>query len=93
MERSIKILRLDKASLLKTNNIIEKGFFVDSKKSFALQLSDLVAYYIRKNEEFKLGFRVSDLDKQVFPMIEKLVVPGEFNRTKDIFNWVKQTWI
>jgi hypothetical protein len=93
VERSIRMLRLDKTSLLQTSNIVEKGFFVDSKKSYALQLSDLVAYYIRKYEEYKLGFRVSDLDKQVFPIVEKLVVPGEFTRTKDIFNWVKQTWV
>jgi hypothetical protein len=92
-ERSIRILRLDKASVLKTTNIIEKGFFVDSKKCFALQLSDLVIYYVRKYEEDKLGLRVSDIDKQTFPSIGKIIVPGEFSRQKDIFDWVKQTWV
>ncbi len=53
VERSLHMLRLDKTSQLSTSNIIEKGFFVDSKKSFALQLGDLTAYYIRKYEENK----------------------------------------
>jgi len=92
-ERSIRILRLDKASVLKTNNIVEKGFFVDSKKSFALQFPDLVTYYVRKYEENKLGLRVSDIDKQAFPFIEKLIIPGGYTRQKDIFDWVKQTWM
>jgi hypothetical protein len=49
-ERSLRTLRLDSRSILKTTNIIEKGFFIDSSKSFALQLVDLAAYYIRKYE-------------------------------------------
>jgi hypothetical protein len=92
-ERSIRILRLDKASVLKTTNIVEKGFFVDSKKCYVLQFSDLVTYYVRKYEEDKLGLRVSDIDKQAFPYIVKMIVPGEYTRQKDIFDWVKQTWV
>jgi len=56
-ERSLRTLRLDSTSVLKTSNIIEKGFFIDSSKSFALQLVDLAAYYIRKYEENELGLR------------------------------------
>jgi len=68
-------------------------FFVDSKKSYALQLSDLVAYYVRKYEEDKLGIKVGIVDKQVFPFIEKLIVPTTNTKQNDIFNWVKQSWI
>jgi hypothetical protein len=41
VERSLRTLRLDSTSILKTTNIVEKGFFVDSSKSFALQLVDI----------------------------------------------------
>lgn len=92
VERSIKILRLDKTSSLKTQNILEKGFFVDSKKSFALQLSDLVAYYARKSEEAKLGLRVSSVDQQAFRFIEKLSVPIRHRFEVDILGWIKTTF-
>ena len=71
-EKTLKTLRLDPNSLLKTTNLIEKGFFVDSKKSFALQLVDIAAYYIRKYEEYKLKMKVGEIDKQTFDKIKKL---------------------
>jgi hypothetical protein len=74
-ERSLRTLRLDSESILKTTNIIEKGFFIDSSKSFALQLLDIVAYYIRKYEENELGLRVSDIDKQTFDKIKIAAAP------------------
>ncbi|HIJ71428.1 MAG TPA: DUF3800 domain-containing protein [Planctomycetes bacterium] len=33
VERTLRTLRLDPSSILKTTNLIEKGFFVDSKKA------------------------------------------------------------
>ncbi|MBN1796458.1 MAG: DUF3800 domain-containing protein [Sedimentisphaerales bacterium] len=91
-ERSLKTLRLDRASILKTERIIEKGFFVDSQKSFALQLVDIAAYYIRKYEEYKLGFRVSKYDAQTFEIVEKLTTTGTGSRTSDVLEWVKNNW-
>lgn len=88
-ERSLRTLRLDSASILKTTNIVEKGFFIDSSKSFALQLVDLAAYYIRKYEENKLELRVSDFDKQTFGKIEKLTSTGVGSDIGDILEWVK----
>lgn len=92
-EHSLRTLRLDSKSILKTTNIIEKGFFIDSSKSFALQLTDLAAYYIRKYEENKLGFRVSDIDKQTFSKIEKLVSTGIGSSIDDILTWVEEHYI
>jgi len=93
VERSIKLLRLDKTSLLKTSKIIEKGFFVDSKKSFGIQLIDILAYYIRKYEENKLNIKISEYDKEVFPIIESLNLINENTNIKDVFDWIKQNYI
>ena len=92
-ERSLRTLRLDSASILKTTNIIEKGFFIDSSKSFGLQLADLAAYYIRKYEENELGFRVSEVDKQAFGKIEKLISTGVGSNIVDVLTWVKNHYI
>lgn len=92
-ERSLRTLRLDSKSILKTTNIIEKGFFIDSSKSFALQLVDIAAYYIRKYEENELGLRVSDIDKQTFGKIKELVSTGVGSSVVDILEWVKKHYI
>lgn len=92
-ERSLRTLRLDSTSVLKTTNIIEKGFFIDSSKSFALQLVDLAAYYVRKYEEDKLKLRVSNFDKQTFDKIEKLISTGVGSNVGDILEWVKNNCI
>lgn len=92
-ERSLRTLRLDATSILKTSNIIEKGFFIDSSKSFALQLVDLAAYYIRKYEESKLGLRVSPVDKQTFFRIKDLVSMGVGSSVVDVLEWVKEHYI
>jgi hypothetical protein len=92
-ERSLRTLRLDSTSILRTSNIIEKGFFIDSSKSFALQLTDLAAYYIRKYEEDKLGFRISLVDRQVLSRIEKLISTGVGSSIVDIIAWVKNHYL
>ena len=89
VERSLRTLRLDSTSILKTTNIVEKGFFVDSSKSFALQLVDIAAYHIRKYEEGKLGFRVNPLDAQTFDDLEKLISTGVGSDIIDVVEWVK----
>lgn len=92
-EKSLKSLRLDQRFQLSNNKLIEKGFFVDSTKSIPLQLTDLVAYYIRKYEEHKSGKPVSEIDQGCFPQIEKLAkmggMPAEFT---DIMKWAKENW-
>lgn len=92
-ERSLHTLRLDSKSILKTSNIVEKGFFIDSSKSFGLQLVDFAAYYIRKYEEDAIGHRVSDIDKQVFQQIRDLVSTGVGSRMVDVLEWVKDHYV
>jgi hypothetical protein len=89
VERSLRTLRLDSASNLKTTNIVEKGFFVDSAKSFAVQMIDLAAYYIRKYEESRLKLPVSDFDRQTFDKIKQLVSTGLGSRMEEILEWVR----
>ncbi len=93
VERSLLTLRLDPKSIVKTSNIIEKGFFIDSSKSFPLQIVDLVAYYIRKYEENKLGLRVSEIDKQTFVKIKKIISTGIGSSVVDILEWIKSYYI
>ncbi len=92
-ERSLQTLRLNSTSIVKTSTIIEKGFFIDSSKSYALQLVDLAAYYIRKYEENKLGLRVSEIDKQTFGKIKELVSMGIGSKLIDILEWIKSQYI
>jgi hypothetical protein len=92
-ELSLRTLRLDDNSALKTRNLIEKGFFSDSSKSFGLQLVDLAAYYIRKYEENKLGLKVSNYDKQTFGAIEKIVSSGVGSRVVDVIEWVRDKYV
>jgi hypothetical protein len=89
VERSLRTLRLDSTSALKTTNIVEKGFFVDSSKSFALQLVDIVAYHIRKYEESKLGLRTNPMDAQVFDTLKTLVSTGRGSDFVDVLEWVR----
>lgn len=93
VERSLRTLRMDPNSLLKTSRIIEKGFFVDSSKCFAIQLTDLAAHYIRKREEDKLGFQVSLFDKQTFDKIATMTSTGVGSIIQDVLEWVKSNFI
>src|SRR4051794_2853837 len=54
IEKSIKVLRAVTGTL-RLGQIVEKGFFIDSKKSRVLQLCDLCALSARKKEEGKMG--------------------------------------
>lgn len=90
IENSLKTLRLDLGSTLKTKRLIEKGFFVDSSKSYPIQLIDFILYYIRKYEEFKIGKKVSSIHQQVFPMVEKITESLDRHKYgRDILDWIK----
>jgi hypothetical protein len=89
VERSLRTLRLDSTSVLKTSNIVEKGFFVDSSKSFAVQLVDMAAYHIRKYEESKLGLRTNPIDARTFDGLKKLVSTGRGSDPIDVLQWVR----
>ncbi|HOI90035.1 MAG TPA: DUF3800 domain-containing protein [Candidatus Rifleibacterium sp.] len=94
VEKAIRSLRLDLRFMLSNNKLIEKGFFVDSKKSIPIQLTDLLAYYIRKYEEHKLGKTVSKIDQDCFSALEGIAqmnakIPAEFN---ELLKWAEENW-
>ncbi len=94
VEKAIRSLRLDLRFMLSNNKLIEKGFFVDSKKSIPIQLTDLLAYYIRKYEEHKFGKTVSKTDQDCFSALEGIAqmgtkVPAEFN---ELLKWAEENW-
>jgi hypothetical protein len=88
VERSVRLLRADPGSL-KLNRIIEKGFFVDSRKSIVLQLADLCCYQARKLEEAKLGLPAKSVDAEGVAKLSRIVQhgPESFN---DVLRWISQ---
>ncbi len=89
IEQSLRALRLPEKGGLHVEHIIEKGFFINSLKSFPLQLIDLILYYIRKYEEAKIGKKVSDIHRQVFPYIERLTENlDQHDKGLDIIDWI-----
>lgn len=87
VEKSIRILRRDN-SKLRLGQIIEKGFFIDSRTSLPLQLCDLCTYAARRREEKVAGATVKPLDQQCIPWIEPLVHRGNESLT-DVLAWLE----
>ena len=87
VEKSIRILRSD-TSKLRLGQIIEKGFFIDSRTSLPLQLCDLCTYAARRREEKVAGFTVKPLDQQCIPWIEPLVHRGNESLV-DVLAWLE----
>lgn len=88
VEKSIKMLRGD-SSELKLDRIIEKGFFIDSRKSLALQLCDLCAYSMRKKEERALGLAPKTVDESGIKLVDQITHIGE-EPWHDVLEWIKK---
>jgi Protein of unknown function (DUF3800) len=88
IERFQKLLRLT-PGLLHLDRIIEKGFFIDSRKSRLLQLSDLCTLYARKNEERKLGLPAKSIDDQGIALIDPLIHRGQ-ESLPDVIQWLQE---
>lgn len=88
IDKSLWTLRLDGESSLRTERIVEKGFSIESHLSVPLQLADFLAYYLRKWEEHKAGFRTSQYDQAVFPRLGALAQTFAADGFQDIFAWV-----
>ena len=71
IEKSIRLLR-GEAGSLRLGQIVEKGFFIESRKSHILQLCDLCAYAIRRAEEQKNGHPVKPAELNIIPWVEPL---------------------
>jgi len=88
VERAVRLLRAD-SSALRLNRIIEKGFFIDSRKSLLLQLSDLCTYHARKAEERKLGLRERPIDQGGIDRLQPLIVRGQ-EAMPDVLRWLSE---
>ena len=87
VEKSIRILRADR-SKLRLSQIIEKGFFIDSRTSLPLQLCDLCTYAARRREERIAGFPVKPLDQRCIPWLDAVVHQGN-ESWKDVLAWLE----
>lgn len=72
LEKSIRLLR-GTAGRLQLSQIVEKGFFIDSRKSLPLQLCDLCAYSARRLEEKAAGFKIRPVDEPCIPPLQPLI--------------------
>jgi hypothetical protein len=86
VEKSIRVLRGIEGTL-KLGQVIEKGFFIDSSKSVILQLCDLCALTLRKNEEAKAGFRDNPLHHTGMALLEPLIHRGD-EALQDVLAWI-----
>lgn len=87
VEKSIRVLRQDNTNL-RLSQIIEKGFFIDSRTSLPLQLCDLCTYAARRREEKLAGLPVKPVNEQCIPWIEPLVHRGNESFT-DAMAWLE----
>ena len=88
IERFLKLLRAASGSL-RLDRIIEKGFFIDSKKSLLIQLADLCTLHARKEEERKIGLPRKPIDDVGIELLKELVHRGE-ESFPDVIQWLQQ---
>lgn len=88
VEKSISVLRAFEGNL-RLNQIIEKGFFIDSQASLPLQLCDLFALSLRKRVEANRGGETKPFDEQGITAAASLIYE---NRTEemDVLKWIKE---
>jgi hypothetical protein len=87
VEKSIRVLRRD-SSKLRLGQIIEKGFFIDSRTSLPLQVCDLCTYAARRREERQAGMPVKPLDQQCIAWLDPLVHNGN-ESLRDVLAWLE----
>lgn len=88
IERTTRLLRAD-SSHLQLDRIIEKSFFIDSSKSYLLQLADLCVFHARKLEEIKIGLPEKSIDTEGIKLLEPLVHSGD-EAMPDVLTWLSE---
>ena len=88
LEKSLRLLRSDGGNL-KHDRIIEKCFFIDSKKSLLLQLADMCIYSARKIEEVKAGHPVRAHHQLGMDLLRPLITDGN-EALNEIIEWMDQ---
>ena len=87
VEKSQRVLR-GTPGRLHLSQIIEKGFFIDSRKSLLLQLCDLCAYSLRQLEEEKAGIVIKPLHQHCIPLVKPLIHRGT-EALPDVLAWLE----
>lgn len=88
IERFLKLLRATPGAL-RLDRIIEKGFFIDSRKSLLIQLADLCTLHARKEEERKIGLPPKTIDDAGIEILQGLIHRGE-ESLPDVIQWLQQ---
>jgi Protein of unknown function (DUF3800) len=90
IEDAIRILRISRTRL-RLSQIVEKGFFIESKKSVLLQLCDLCTFSVKKREEEKIGRRISQTNRLLAKLADPVVYRGR-EATADVIAWLQQQY-
>lgn len=89
VEKSIAFLRTT-VGKLRLTQIIEKGFFIDSRQSLPLQMCDVIALSLRKHEEGRfLKQPLKPFDEPAYGILEPLVYRGNEALT-DVLAWLSE---
>ncbi len=88
LEKSIQQLRMMEG-VLQLQNIVEKGFFIDSRKSRLLQLCDLCAFAVRRKEEAQLGIKLNNPAASWISLADPLIHRGD-EAFKDVTRWLSE---
>jgi len=86
LEKLIRLLR-GESGVLKLSQIIEKGFFIQSRSSLLLQLCDVCAYGLRRMEEQNAGLSIKEIDQTIIPWVKPLIHRGE-EAMPDVLAWL-----
>ena len=86
VERAIEDMRGLSSNILRLDRIVEKGFFIDSRKSLPLQLCDLYAMSLRKHRERLHGLPKKPFDESGIALALSLVQQGD-EQFHDVINW------
>jgi hypothetical protein len=90
VEEAIRALRIDSTSL-RLSQIIEKGFFIESRKSLLLQLCDLCTFCARKREDEKIGRPLNSTNKSLASLLEPIIYRGR-EAMIDILGWLQNMY-
>jgi hypothetical protein len=88
IEKSIKVLR-GAEGVMRLSQIVEKGFFVDSRASLPLQLCDLYAMSLRKASERKAGAEPKSFDDSGIILAESLIFRDN-KHDEDVIKWLTE---
>ena len=88
LEKSLRLLRGGSGNL-KLDQVIEKCFFIDSRKSLLLQLSDMCIYCARKMAERNYGHPIRSEHEICIEAVRPLITTGD-ESLLEVIEWMDQ---